>query len=374
MAGTTRPSSPASSSSDDVLPPKRQKTGTATTDREKRNNGKPRRKKVPTYYRRKHEMDELEEEKKQLESMVKYLEDRADILRPQEALRRRQHTNNVLREVLHAQRRAFAGASSIVTHHLREKSTGPFDTPTRLSKNPVKREAALLEMRRQRLSCAYEFMREMLKFMDVTLDFSEQKKFTATNGDFCSERFEIVPLPQARSVKRVFDAVEGFMSNMEISMSEVEGDITIRENDEPQLSTACPVAQHRFVTTVANMVQMDTNNAAFAEYRAPGPGVDEMGFSINDPIDEDELYPYKPETRVRQDVTVIIMVSTQQDKDGKPLIVFSRWWSLRLRKSHIHVPRAIAQRICDGLESVSAVMLAAAERADYPTAALNCIL
>ncbi|KAE9094124.1 hypothetical protein PF010_g17226 [Phytophthora fragariae] len=352
MAGTTRPSSPASSSSDDVLPPKRQKTGTATTDREKRNNGKPRRKKVPTYYRRKHEMDELEEEKKQLESMVKYLEDRADILRPQEALRRRQHTNNVLREVLHAQRRAFAGASSIVTHHLREKSTGPFDTPTRLSKNPVKREAALLEMRRQRLSCAYEFMREMLKFMDVTLDFSEQKKFTATNGDFCSERFEIVPLPQARSVKRVFDAVEGFMSNMEISMSEVEGDITIRENDEPQLSTACPRSPNT----------------------EPGPGVDEMGFSINDPIDEDELYPYKPETRVRQDVTVIIMVSTQQDKDGKPLIVFSRWWSLRLRKSHIHVPRAIAQRICDGLESVSTAMLAAAERADYPTAALNCIL
>lgn len=91
-------------------------------------------------------------------------------------------------------------------------------------------------------------------------------------------------------------------------------------------------------------------------------------------IDEDELYPYKPETRVRQDVTVIIMVSRQQDKEGRPLIVFSRWWSLRLRKSHIHVPRAIAQRISNGLDSVSASMLAAAERADYPSASLNRIL
>ncbi|EGZ12041.1 hypothetical protein PHYSODRAFT_562992 [Phytophthora sojae] len=319
-------------------------------------------------------MDQLEEEKKQLEARIKDLEERADILRPREALRLRQHTNKVLRDVLHAQRRAFAGAASIVAHHFREKSTGPFDTPTRLSKDPVKREAELLEMRKQRLSCAYEFMREMLKFMDVTLDFTEQKKFTATNGDFCSERFEIVPLPQARSVKRVFDAVEAFVSNMEISMSEVDGDITIRENDEPRLSTTCPVAQHRFVTTVANMVQMDTNNAAFAEYRPPGSGEEEVGFSINDVIDEDELYPYKPETRVRQDVTVIIMVSRQQDKEGRPLIVFSRWWSLRLRKSHIHVPRAIAQRISNGLDSVSASMLAAAERADYPSASLNRIL
>lgn len=218
-------------------------------------------------------------------------------------------------------------------------------------------------MRTQRLSCAYEFMMEMLRYMDVTLDFCEQKKFTAINGDICSERFEIVPLPEARNVKRVFDALETFLSNMEISMSEVDGDITVRENDEPQLSIDAPVVQHRFVTTFTNMLQMDTNNAAFAEYRPPGPGVEELGFSINDPIDEDELYPYKP-TRVRQDVTVIVMVSQHIGKDGKPLIVFSRWWSLCLRKSHIPVPKFITERIRNGLESVSASMLAAAERAD----------
>ncbi|KAG3184084.1 hypothetical protein PC128_g13906 [Phytophthora cactorum] len=363
MATKAGNASSSSSSTDDASPYKRQKT-TTTTDHERKNASKPKRKKIPTYYRRKEEMDRLEEERKQLEATVKDLEDRTDILRPREALQRRQHTNKVLREVLHAQRRAFAGASSIIAHHFREKCTGPFDTPTRLSKDPVKRRAALLEMRNQRLSCAYEFMMEMLRHMDVTLDFCEQKRFTAINGDVCSERFEIVPLPEARSVKRVFDTVEAFVSSMEISMSEVDGDITIRENDEPQLSINAPVAQHRFVTTIANMVQMDTNNAAFAEYRPPGPGVEEIGFSINDPIDVDELYPYRPETRVRQDVTVIIMVSKHLGKDGKPLIVFSRWWSLCLRKSHIHVPKFIADRIRNGLESVSASMLAAAERAD----------
>ncbi|KAL4172176.1 hypothetical protein KRP22_007344 [Phytophthora ramorum] len=174
-----------------------------------------KRKKVPTYYRRKEEMDRLEEERKQLELQVQELAKRADVLRPREALQRRQQTNKMLREMLHAQRRVFAGASSIMSHHFREKSAGPFDTPTKLSKDPVKRKLALMEMRAQRLSCAYEFMMEM-----------------------------------------------------------------------------------------------------------------------------------------------------HSDKDGKPLIVFSRWWSLRLRKSHIHVPKFVAERIRNGLESVSASMLAAAERAD----------
>jgi hypothetical protein len=246
----------------------------------------------------------------------------------------------------------------------REKSTGPFDTPTKLSRDPGKRQEELLEMRAQRLRCAYEFMTEQQRYIDVTLDFCEQRKFVAVNGDVCSERFEIVPLPGARSVRRVFDAVEGFMTNMEISMTEVDGDVTVRENDDPQASAHCPVAQHRFVTTFADSVQMDTNNAAFAEYRPAGPSQEEIGFSINDPIDQDEMYPYKPAHRVRQDVTVIIMVRRHADKDGKPLIVFSRWWSLRLRKSHIDVPKSVVERIRRGLETVSAAMLAAAERAD----------
>ncbi|KAF4032940.1 hypothetical protein GN244_ATG15128 [Phytophthora infestans] len=343
MATKAGNASPTSSSSDDASPHKHHKA----TDRTRKNASKPKRKKIPTYYRRKaraqpEEMDRLEEEKKRLEEAVKDLEDRADVLRPREALQRCQHSNKVLREVLHAQRRAIAGAASIIAHHF---CTGPFDTPTKLSKDPVKRRAALMKMRSQRLSCAYEFMMEMLRHMDVTLDFCEQKSAQRQAG--------------------FYDTVEAFVSNMEISMSEVDGDITIRENDEPQLSINVPVAQHRFVTTIANMVQMDTNNAAFAEYRPPGPGVEEIGFSINDPIDEDELYPYRPETtcRVRQDVTVIIMVAKHRDKEGNPLIVFSRWWSLCLRKSHIHVPKLIADRIRNGLESVSASMLAAAERA-----------
>ncbi|KAF4318736.1 hypothetical protein BBO99_00003607 [Phytophthora kernoviae] len=205
---------------------------------------------------------------------------------------------------------------------------------------------------------------------NVTLDYLDQKKYVAVNGDICSERFEIVPLPEARRVKPIFDAVETFVSGMEITMSEVMGDLTVRENDDPVGTIDSPVAQHRLVSTIANSVQMDTNTAAFADYWPVGPpdsGVDELGFSINDTIDEDELYPYRPNERVRQDVTVIIMVARHKRENGEPLVVFSRWWSMRLRRSHIHVPKYISERIRNGLDTVSAAMLTTAERAARDT-------
>ncbi|RLN86426.1 hypothetical protein BBJ28_00003606 [Nothophytophthora sp. Chile5] len=219
-------------------------------------------------------------------------------------------------------------------------------------------------MKHERVQRAYEFMLERQRFMDTSTEFCDQKKFEATNGDLCSVRFEVAPLPAARSVKTVVDALETFVFNIEISISEVLGDITVRENDDPQRSSS--VAQHRLVTTIADMVQMDTNNVAFAEYRPQGPpgsGVNEIGFLICDSVDEDELFPYRPSERVRQDVTVIIMVARRSRIDGEPLIVLSRWWCLRIRQSDIDVPLFVVNRIQTGVEKVGAGMMAAVHRA-----------
>ncbi|RLN14931.1 hypothetical protein BBJ28_00000893 [Nothophytophthora sp. Chile5] len=310
---------------------------------------KKKKKKVPTYYRRKvatwhtpatsEEKDVLMEEMKELEGEMQRLTRQAELLRPREALMRRQLSNKMLRDMVHSQRLAFARSMSMISQFFCDKYTGPFDSRMRLGKDPAEREATLLKLKRHRLKCAYEFMMERQRHMNPTSEFCDQKKFVATNGDICSERFEIVPLVDARGVKPVFDALEGFVCNAEIGMSEVSGDITIRENDDPQQSNS--VAQHRLVTTIADIVQMDTNNVAFAEYRPPGPpgsGEEEIGFSINDAIDEDELFPYRPLERVRQDVTVIIMVAWHRRKGGEPVVVLSRWWFLRLRRSSIHVP------------------------------------
>lgn len=185
-----------------------------------------------------------------LKKQTEKYKNRAEILQEREELVRREENNQALREVLHTQRLAFASSLSMVSQILvrpcltfvliivkcvfspnqRDKHAGPFDTLTHLPKDPNMRHIALLRMKHERLQRAYEFMRERQRFMDVTKEFCDQKKFQATNGDLCSERFEVVPLPEAQSVKAIVDALEYFVYNIEISMSEVLGDITIREN------------------------------------------------------------------------------------------------------------------------------------------------
>lgn len=84
---------------------------------------------------------------------------------------------------------------------------------------------------------------------------------------------------------------------------------------------------------------------------------------ICDVVDEDELFPYRPETRVRQDMTQITMVAMDQSEEGEPMVVITRWWCLRIRKSDIYMPPFVVERIRNGVEKVGEAMLATARRA-----------
>ncbi|KAG6610643.1 uncharacterized protein IUM83_06624 [Phytophthora cinnamomi] len=307
----------------------------------------PKKEKIRTYCRRKAEIEVLMDEMARLNAEVEFYAKRNQVLKEREELRHRQESNQALREVLHAQRLAFASSMSLVSQVLREKHTGPFDMLTHLPKDPYARHIELLRMKQERVQRAYDFMRERQRFMDTSTESCDQKKFHAMNGDLCSERFEVIPLPGATSIKAIVDALDYFVYNIEICMSEVLGDITVRENDDPQRSSS--VAQHRLVTTIGDVVQMDTNNVAFNEYIPAGPNQKEVGFSISDAVDEDEAFPYCS-TRVRQDVTLITMLTWQTCDDGSPVIVFSRWWCLRIRQSDTNVPEYAVTRIQNGIE------------------------
>ncbi|GMG14561.1 unnamed protein product [Phytophthora fragariaefolia] len=212
-------------------------------------------------------------------------------------------------------------------------------------------------MKSDRLQVAHNFMLQRRHYQ-TTSEFCDRKRFEASNGDLVSLRFEVTPLPGARSVKAIIVALQEFVYNIEISVSEAIGDITVRENDDPVPGS--PIAQHRLVATIADLVQTDTNNVAFAEYRPAGPcgsGEHELGVMICDAVDEDELFPYRPKQRVRQDMTVITYVTFEKGMCGEPIIVMTRWWCLRLRKSEIYIPPFVAERIISGAEKVSAAML-----------------
>ncbi|KAG7383882.1 hypothetical protein PHYPSEUDO_003239 [Phytophthora pseudosyringae] len=323
---------------------------------------KPKKPKIRTYIRRRTEIEELTDEVTKLQKQMEFFEYRHEVLKQREALIKKETMNKTMRNALHVQRLSFASTVSMVTQFFRNSSTEPFDLPARLSKDPFEREAALLRMKHERLQVGHHFMLQRQHYLS-TADFCDRKKFEAMNGDLVSMRFESMPLPGARSVKAIIDALQFFVYNIEISISEAVGDITIRENDDAKPGS--PVAQHRLVATVADVVQTDTNNVAFAEYRpagSPGSGEQELGLMICDVVDEDELYPYRPDTRVRQDMTQITQVAWQQQQVGEPIIVMARWWCLRIRKSDIYVPPFVVDRIRTGVDKVGAAMFAAARR------------
>ncbi|ETK73931.1 hypothetical protein L915_19200 [Phytophthora nicotianae] len=321
---------------------------------------KPKKPKIRTYTRRRTEIEDLRDEMKRLKKQMAHFESRNKILRQREALAEKEVMNKLMRDTLHAQRLSFASTASMLTQFYRDNVTEPFDLPARLGRDPIQREAALLRMKKDRLEVAQNFMLQREHY-NATSEFCDRKRFEATTGDFVSLRFEITPLPGARSIKRIIEALQDFVYNLEISISEAIGDIAVRENDDA--IPGSPVAQHRIVATVANLVQTDTNSVAFAEYRPPGNGEREFGLMIGDAVDEDELFPYRPETRIRQDMTVITQVAWHESQYQEPVIVMTRWWCLRLRRSHIYMPPKVVDRICAGVDKVSQAMLLTARRA-----------
>ncbi|KAG3247354.1 hypothetical protein PI124_g7929 [Phytophthora idaei] len=252
---------------------------------------------------------------KRLKKQMARYESMNEILKQRETFAEQEMMNKVMRDTLHDQRLSFASTASMLTQFYRDNVTEPFDLPARL------------EIR----------------------------------GDFVALRFEITPLPGAHCIKTIIDALQDFVYNLEISISEAIGDIAVRENDDA--IPGSPVAQHRPVATIADLVQTDSNIVAFAEYRPPGSGEREVGLMIGDAVDEDELFPYRPETRIRQDMTVITQVAWHEAKHQEPVIVMTRWWCLRLRKSHIYLPPKAVDRICTGVDKVAQAMLFNAQRA-----------
>ncbi|KAG7399274.1 hypothetical protein PHYBOEH_009200 [Phytophthora boehmeriae] len=280
---------------------------------------KKKKKKIPTYTRRQTEIKLLHDEIYRLEKQKEKFKDLEELLTQRQALIQRRFANKAIHDALHVQRLSFVTSMSMISQLFRDVDIGPFDLLTRLGKDPLQRHATLARMRRERLQVAREFMLQIREDIAAT-ETCDRKKFEATNGDMVSTGFEVVLLPGARSVKAIVTALQSFVYNIEISISEAVGDVTVRENDDA--SPDSPVAQHRLVTNFSNVVQIEANSVAFAEYGPSEQVAGELGLLVSDAVDEDELFPYRPLERVRQDMTAI---SWHKCESGKPVIALTRW-------------------------------------------------
>lgn len=249
--------------------------------------------------------------------------------------------------------------TSCVCVHQSWEEPHPFEETIRLGRDLAERRATMLSFKPVAIRNGLGLFRERRPLLDPTTVFSEGRRFRARNGDACVVATEVMPFPRASSVKQVFDVLHYFARNMEITSTEVLGDVTLRENlDDHDDSLA---TLNRFVASLPEDVLMDMNTAIFGEYLPAsqlGIPEDGLGIIVSQYVDQDELFPYRPDERVRHDFTMVDVVgkhpaSDSADKPGEGVVSITRWCFTRVRGSKsVVVSRAIVDRILGGAAQV----------------------
>ncbi|RLN55239.1 hypothetical protein BBJ29_007210 [Phytophthora kernoviae] len=223
------------------------------------------------------------------------------------------------------------------------QSGSPLQDVIYLTNDEQSRRDTLEALKPRKLEKALRFMKIRRPKLDPCNAMGEERRYEAENGDFCSTRFTVTQFEEARSVKQVFDLLLFYFCNIEISVSEKIGHITIREDDGGDDKG---IVQNRLVSTTHKHVKMESNTVMFSQYydgsigKRNGPGDSSYGLIIADFVDEDEWHPYLPDQRVRRDVNAVLEIREfipQRPKSvtgglssRKPVIVLSRWVQNRM--------------------------------------------
>lgn len=227
-----------------------------------------------------------------------------------------------------------------------QQEASPVARSIRLGRDLAKRRSTIVNMRPLVIQDATEFYHEHRQLLDPTAFMSQDRRFQARNGDSCIVRLEVIPLARSTTVKKAFDVLQRYATTMEISATEALGDLTLRENwDE---TDDCQATQNRFVASLADTVVMDMNAIIFAEYTAES----DIGVIVSHYVDEDELFPYQYDSRVRHDFTIVDVVAKYPapDDDGD-VVSITRWGYTRV---HQPVLFAVVPNLGDRIMNSSA--------------------
>lgn len=187
----------------------------------------------------------------------------------------------------------------------------PFERYIKLGVDERDRQATLAALKDETLRDAGRYIHERTRFIDATQKYESMDKFTLSNGDFCISCLETMPFPGLSNVRQVFGALRFFFSNMDISLTESSGELVTREDGGNTVDR--DVAHQRFLRATSCGLQVESNEVMYSAYFSQDH---EHGFGREyaviamDFVNEDELHPYNPDERLRQDLTVALTVKT----------------------------------------------------------------
>lgn len=203
------------------------------------------------------------------------------------------------------------------------------------------RHRTLMAMKDAKLREAWRFMVDRTAHLEPETPFYEEERYNSREGDYCVVRLDVVPLTGIPSVQAILTALRRAIANAEIIISEISGNITIREDDNHGEAS---LMQARLVSSTHDGTFVESNSVSFSEYFADG----DYAVIAGDYVDEDLLYPYRPQSRVRRDGTSILTVTpryvdrrqvrrepgefhcgarTGYDEDGRELVIILKRWA-----------------------------------------------
>eukprot|EP00644_Phytophthora_capsici_P019221 jgi/Phyca11/577500/estExt2_Genewise1.C_PHYCAscaffold_1220003 len=267
-----------------------------------------------TYTARKKEIEALMEELPALEAYVDYLKHQAAKINNQtNSTQKQQLVNSCLRDTAHRQQFALTRIHSALSDFTsRQEKLVPFDNFIHLKADRKLRLQTLLHLKPRVLRDARRFMRERTRFTDLSVPSSEQSSFVSPSVDYCAMKFVVMPLEGEFDAKQVFDTLQFYLFHMEIS--EATGDLTLCEEEDPSNQD---VSQHRFLRSTPSGYPVESNDVIISHFGAHneefGDGR-EYGIITIDCVDKDELHPYTPGKKLRQDLTSVITVQSYKHK------------------------------------------------------------
>ncbi|KAE8982008.1 hypothetical protein PF005_g23637 [Phytophthora fragariae] len=249
-----------------------------------------------TNVRRKKEKEELLAEVRGLQSELQQLQPP----RSQEGVR---SENALLSSFIRHHQLEIASVQSICSLPVQ---THPLYSHIRLKKSWHDRNETLLAIREQKFRAAYEHIVLRSQITPLNQPHLSDERFETADGDVCCILFQTVQLPGVESLKQVHEAVFYSVNNVEISISERLGHITIRDDYDGGDGN---VHNARILSTNDIGISTELNCVMYSQFFDADDIYPPRGMVVIDSVDEDELYPYKSNERIRKDVSSAVVVT-----------------------------------------------------------------
>ncbi|TMW67242.1 hypothetical protein Poli38472_012358 [Pythium oligandrum] len=293
--------------------------------------GEPEKAPQSTYYARKLEIEQLQTQVATLSAHAKQLET-ARIAQCSHPMMQ----NALLRSGLQATDCTIAGVQSLLTHYSSTMARNPLSVQISLSADPEQRHQTLAALRIPRLHEAMAFLLERMRFVDLRRRHRQNEESDLANGDHAFISLHVEPLRSVSTVQQGYDRVMMALSQQEFTVgAELGLTMTFESDDAPDLS----YSQTRGLLTTMDGLQVEKNMACFRLFSG---GPDPFALLVFDPIDHDERYPYRPELRVRRDMTLAVMICPIPGERG---IAVVHWQNIYTHKAQCPVTRRQERRV-----------------------------